>query len=634
MSYPGQLAPFAQSTPRPEFKGDRGIFSRRGCFFKKGFASDLAEARRSLLRTLVFGYIVVIGFHAAQARTIEARSPSLADVSTAIAAAADGDIVSIPSGTAAWTNTLVISKGIQLIGKTATDAAAGKAVDNTVVQDNVGRGAGGRPIVRIESVFGKSYQISGITFQGFAAAANPNGAVVMAGNSHSVRIDHCHFKPMAQAVYVAINGAIFGVADHNILEFTHGESFTFHADNWPNPDGRTGQYGDGSWASPTNFGTESFFFVEDNYLINESNFNPGAGTTDDRNGGRWVFRYNHCHDTWTQTHGTESLRAQGGRAREIYNNDFHFRKTHPAGGIRSGVTITYSNTWDGAQPTHLDLQAYRSFFGWKSQALPGWGGATGDNPWDVNDTEGNGINVAGHSAYMFASGTAAAGSSKTAIVDGTKNWRPDQWAGFTAKRVSDNQVAYITGNTSNALNVVYYTDSGGGAVWKAGDQYQIHRCLVALGQPGRGQGDLIVGSSPRNSKMGTFSWPHQALEPTYSWNNFYTGGVPIGVHGTKTIQENRDYYNQAKPFDGRTGVGVGTLADRPSSGLVPGVAYWASDNKTLYVADSTTTWRSYYKPYTYPHPLVGGSPPPTSTPSPAPAATPNPPTNLTASPVP
>jgi hypothetical protein len=76
-------------------------------------------------------------------------------------------------------------------------------------------------------------------------------------------------------------------------------------------------------------------------------------------------------------HGTKGGRYRGGRAREIYSNDFHNTTAHGTGGIRSGVTITHDNTWDGVQPTHgLVLEAYRSFFKWKSQSVPnGWGGA-------------------------------------------------------------------------------------------------------------------------------------------------------------------------------------------------------------------------------------------------------------------
>ena len=518
----------------------------------------------------------------AQARIINALSPSLADVSRAIASAVDGDSVAVPAGTASWTSTLVINKGITLIGKTTTDSVAGTAVDNTIIQDNVARGPGGRPIIKIASALGKSYRLSGFTFAGLSTVGNRSGAVVVAGNSHAVRIDHCHWKePLAQAIDCAINGAIYGVADHNILEFrSKRQSFTFHADNWPDPNGKAGVFGDGSWAAPTDFGSEKFFFVEDNCIKNTTNpFREGAGSTDDRNGGRWVYRHNHCYNVEVQTHGTETGRYRGGRAREIYNNDFHNTTAHPVGGIRSGVTITHDNTYYGVKPPRgIVLEAYRTFFKWKSQSLPnGWGGATGDNPWDVNDTEGDGTNVPEHSPHLYESGTCSTGSNKTTIVDTTKNWPIDRWVGFTAKRVSDDQVAYIKSNTSDTLTVLFYADSGGGAVWAAGDQYQIHNCLVALDQPGRGKCDLITGTPPRNSTTGRITWPHQALEPSYSWNDKY---IPDGTSvnfqpgpGNHKLQLlGRDYYN-----------------DKPMPG---------------------------YTPYTYPHPLTRGSEPPTNIPRP------------------
>ena len=112
------------------------------------------------------------------------------------------------------------------------------------------------------------------------------------------------------------------------------------------------------------------------------------------------------------------------------------------------------------------------------------GGATGDNPWDVNDTEGNGTNVPGHSPFVYASGTVSSGSGTT-LVDTTKNWTPNQWQYFTAKRMSDNQVAFIKSNTNNTLELLYYTDSRGGAIWKAGDQYQILRPLIFAGSTGK-----------------------------------------------------------------------------------------------------------------------------------------------------
>jgi hypothetical protein len=518
---------------------------------------------------------------ATQPATIAALSPSLVDVQKAISSAVDGDTVNIPAGTATWTSALTITKGITLIGQTTTDSVAGTAVDKTIIIQANAPSTSSAPLIRVSSTLGKSYRVSGLTFQDLHTATNYNGAIILAGNSNSVRLDHCHFKPMPfQMISVAIAGAIYGVADHNVMEMPKNEAFFFSMNNWPNPNGTPGQYGDGSWATPTNFGTEQFFFVEDNYIKNISSpFNEGAGTTDDRDGARWVFRHNHCYDTHIASHGTEGGRFRGGRAREIYNNDFHYAHAHGTGGIRSGVTITHDNTWDGVQPTHgLVLEAFRAFFKWNSQSLPSWGGGTGDNPWDVNDTRNGPFQENGFSYNpvngLYASGTASSGSKST-LVDTTKSWKPNQWQYFTAKRLSDNQVAFIMSNTSNALTVMYYTDSGGGAVWAAGNQYQIHRPLILIDQPGRGKGDLITRTAttiiPINSTTGAAAWPNQALEPTYCWNDKYTPtGASVklqsGGGNLKLQQEGRDYYNNTP---------------------MPG-----------------------YKPYTYPHPLTSDLAPP------------------------
>jgi hypothetical protein len=86
-------------------------------------------------------------------------------------------------------------------------------------------------------------------------------------------------------------------------------------------------------------------------------------------------------------------------------------------------------------------------------------------------------------------------------------------------------------------------------------------------QPGRGQSDAMVGAPPVNRATGKVAWPHQALEPSYSWNDIYTPtgdsvNFKTGGRNHKLRQEGRDYYNNTQ---------------------MPG-----------------------YKPYTYPHPLVSG----------------------------
>ena len=108
------------------------------------------------------------------------------------------------------------------------------------------------------------------------------------------------------------------------------------------------------------------------------------------------------------------------------------------------------------------------------------------------------------------------------------------------------------------------------------------------------------------------------VKPLYSWNNTLNGaqlnttkeGLGNACVRFQNVHmiENRDFYNEAKQFNGRVGIGTGLLSERPST-CIPKTAYWATDTNTLYQCSSTDTWTKYYTPYTYPHPLqVGGLP--------------------------
>jgi hypothetical protein len=195
------------------------------------------------------------------------------------------------------------------------------------------------------------------------------------------------------------------------------------------------------------------------------------------------------------------------------------------------------------------LQTYRTF--WNYHGF--FGGASGDNPWDYNATEPDGSHVDGHPPYLFESGTVSSGTSTT-LTDTSKNWTTNQWVGYTARRVSDSVVGKVIANTSNTLT--FFDARYSKPDWANGNQYQIHKVSVALDQPCRGAGDLLVGDNP------PAMWPHQVIEPCYSWNN---GGVNWSVLLNAPLQEGRDYFN-----------------DTPMPG---------------------------YTPYTYPHPLTKGLPP-------------------------
>jgi len=104
----------------------------------------------------------------------------------------------------------------------------------------------------------------------------------------------------------------------------------------------------------------------------------------------------------------------------------------------------------------------------------------------------------------------------------------------------------------------------------------------------------------------------QHISDSYYWNNrknstrvdpYISESINYGGSIGIVPQANRDYWYQGASFNGTSGVGVGLLSERPSSGLTVGVAYWATDTRTLYRATAANTWTTYYTPYTYPHPL-------------------------------
>jgi hypothetical protein len=537
-----------------------------GVVFSKERHRPVHPAYRSALNlalTSLFAALLLVASSAAQGTVINAVSPSLTDVTAAIHSAADGDTVTIPKGTAAWTSSVKISKGITLIGQTTTDPMHKTADDQTIISVNTGAD-GNTPLLVVDSAAGKSYRVSGITFRtGRTGGINSNGMVQLNGNSQAVRLDHCHFDDLRyENNNIAVWGPIYGVADHNLFDFRPGnntQSFYINMAEWG---GRS--YGDGSWAQPAYYGSEKFFFIEDNCFNNQGQ-NELAGVVDCWRGGRYVLRYNHVYNAnIPQTHGTEIGRERGARCMEVYNNDFHWTfAPSNVGGIRSGGLITHDNTHDGVQPQRgAGVGAYRVFFTFLGAPFTG---ATGDNPWDYNVTEADGRHVEGHPAFLFESGTCSAGTNREYIVDKTKNWRPHQWNGYTAKRLSDGKLGLIYDNTNNTLKVLYHEGYGGGANWQPGEQYQIHKVLIAMDQACRGGGDLITGEHPINSSTRSRTWPHQTLEPCYSWNDIYTPtrarvDITLASGAFAVLQEGRDYYNNTP---------------------MPG-----------------------YKPYTYPHPLT------------------------------
>jgi hypothetical protein len=412
----------------------------------------------------------------------------------------------------------------------------------------------------------------------------------------SMRMDHCHVTaPIYYPVLLTVNGWVYGVADHNVMEVT-GNSHPFFVGHktWGNQDN-----GNGSWADYPWFGTEKFFFIEDNTLTRTGR--ALSSVCDSFEGGRWVIRHNYLLNVIPAGHGTEGPAPRGQRANEFYDNTISLQIAENGGVQRSGTSLWHDNSFIGLEPTgdiHCHLANYRQT---SARPHPIWGIADGTSIWDVNDTEGNGTYVEGHPPFLFASGSATSETTisreQATFSDSTKNWTPNQWAGNSIKATNTNSICYGLGSyiISNTSNTITYRSYNGSDVkfhliFNNGDAYEIHRVLIQLDQNGRGKGDLITGRPrPINTTKGKASWNHAALEPCYSWNNVYTpNGHALGFGAGRaqpTTKLDVDFFN----------LGAGFPVDSTPSQVSS--RYKAALNGVDYTGT-----------FVYPHPLVTGKP--------------------------
>jgi hypothetical protein len=543
------------------------------------------------------------------AGTITAKSALFPDVSAAVAAANDGDTVIVPATPTpvSWTSTLTITKGITIQG-------AGS--DKTVILDDVARTSANRngAIVLFSSVTsGQSPRLTGFTFRHGALTTGGDGAIRFLGTCPSIRLDHCHFDHIYSRC-ILISGWLYGVIDHCTFDLQpRGGGFAqVNHPLWGNS-----VSGWGSWADFPYFGSEKFIFFEDNVITNNGTAANG-GSIDATIGGRYVARHNIFNNTNLFYHGSDTgvgpTAMRGARAIEIYSNRFTATFPIPAGQNRGGSLLWHDNTYTGTFKGGMGLRIYRLAEFERS----GFKGADGTSPWDCNATEPDGTHVDGHAPYTFATGTHIGGNDSLSVVVSGTQWKTDQWAGYSVTNTSRaspyfNGCNFIVSNTNNTLTLQPHFAHPPLPKFNTGDAFAIHKVLIVIDQPGRGQGDLLVGNPPAPV------WPHQALEPCYSWNNtLNNSNLNFSNKESQSIlRENHDYYNQTASFDGTVGVGVGNPANRPKT-CTPGVAYWATDqgewdsthsgpHGQLYVCTAPNTWTLKYKPYIYPNPLTTAS---------------------------
>jgi hypothetical protein len=394
---------------------------------------------------------------------------SQGSVRVLLRAASDGDTITLPAGTFSWTSRLDITKGITLQGATTitgTGTSSPTITDATIIKDDTPRSGSAARILKVDITPAQSFRMTGFTFTHGASTQNAtsDGAFHLVGHGASpvktIRIDHCHFNLLYQNHLIWPGGWNYGVADHNVFHLGDSVPFNNHQDQY----GGTSQInGNGAWADYPWYGTEKFFFIEDNTIIR-----TGAirGMIDGLYGARFVIRHNYVKNAVVANHGTEGQAARGARAHEIYDNTFEF-DVAGQGGSRSGTTLIHDNTFLGTENSTGNCYSFSNFRESPARPHPIWGIADGTSVWDKNDTEGNGTFVEGHPPYLFDSGTDDSSVNSMGVIhDSTKSWTTNQWIGYSIKNknpasTSYNMGSYVISSTTNTITYSFYSGSDG-----------------------------------------------------------------------------------------------------------------------------------------------------------------------------
>ena len=280
-------------------------------------------------------------------------TPDYASVNTCITNAKIGDTINVPSGSATWNSTLVITKGINLIG-------AGSA--STIITTTANPGIAYTPPVGAAD---NPFRLSGFKFN---KATGDNEPILQWGNDQNEattvgnnkltkgRVDHCIFNATRTvSPLVCLYPGTYGVFDNNTF---NAYDYAFRATEGGDWTGAGWKYW--GWTP----GTSDAVYIENNtFNFAASVDNCGISSQGSH---RWVLRYNTFNVksssySFLDAHGNQPSYFGAVQISNIYGNLFNAGSNNgQVHGQRGGQSFVFFNDWKttGGNPTFKVQEEY------------------------------------------------------------------------------------------------------------------------------------------------------------------------------------------------------------------------------------------------------------------------------------
>lgn len=505
-----------------------------------------------------------------------------ATVQAAIDAAAAGDTVCVPTGTASWTPVVTIS------GKPLTLQGAGAG--NTVITMATANQLG----LDVTASTTNVVRVTGFTFK---ASANITGDALVRiggpiGDVAAFRFDNNVLDDDNQGSSsdLLMVQSVFGSVDHNVFwRRAGGQPFAVKG----SPDGT--DLGYTPWTRPLNKGSAEAVTMEDNLFHKYVSIETG----DQYGGSRFAFRFNTLDGECIGGHGFDSGNRRSELWQEVLGNKFYVDTAggNPLSGticgskadqIRGGSQISWGNTYDAHYATTYEVYYARA-----------------TNSYAVDP---------GMAGWLYCDGTK---------YDLDANLTHSTTFGTVNRFRSTDDETVCGGAVTGTCTIPVDTGANTGSVAPYG--------YPCRDQAGRTPGQTLTPLYQVNNNGRSYFASYNGCGGQGVTNGTCSPLVAGGLSVSTWISADREFYNAASgvqtnatnPFNGTTGAGWGTLANRPTT-CTTGVGYLATDQGSwntsssnpfgvnqngasgvFFTCTATNTWSTYYTPYVYPNPMQG-----------------------------